>query len=63
MNPLQEIICNQIRITNLILHVDYTNNPRSLLDDSRSLNQFGAYYWSRSTLTTSGLRPRGAGLE
>jgi hypothetical protein len=29
MNP-SKIICDQIRITNLILYVDYNNNPQAL---------------------------------
>jgi hypothetical protein len=26
-------MCDQIRITNLILHVDYNDNPHGLLDE------------------------------
>jgi hypothetical protein len=43
--------------------VDYINNPHGLLDEGQGLNQFATCWWSRSTLTISGLRPSGAGRE
>jgi hypothetical protein len=37
---LLKIICNQIRITNLILCVDYGDNPQGLFGEGQRLNQF-----------------------